>query len=103
MEEEPESGRDDSIAGANTPGIIGRLEFGSAALLQNGGKALNPPVYCSMIYRETSFDYHLFQIAVAQRVPQVPTNAQQDERRLKVAVLEELGLVLSWHEMGSNG
>ena len=87
----------------HTPGIVSLPEFGSAALLQNGGVMLNPAVYSSMIDTEAAFDHHLFQVTVAQGVAEIPANAQQDERCLKVAIFEELGLWLSWHAMGSDG
>ncbi len=62
---------------------------------------MNPAVYGSMINRETSLNHHLFQIAVTQRVAEIPTNTQQDERCLKVAILEQLGLGLSRQTVGS--
>ncbi len=81
--------------------ILARQRLDLIKLPYYGGKVLNPPVYSSMINTEASLDPYLFQIAVAQRVAEIPADTQQDERCLKVAILEELGLRLSLHERGS--
>jgi hypothetical protein len=41
-----------------------------------------------MIYRNSALCYHLFQIAVAQRIPQVPPHAQNDDDVVKVSPSE---------------
>ncbi len=51
-----------------------------------------------MVYEKATRDDHLFQVAVAQRVEELPGDTEQYDRRLNVAILEELGLRHSLHE-----
>lgn len=56
---------------------------------------MNPPVYGGVINRVAPLRHHLFQVPIAQLAPEVsevPTNAQQDDRGLVMAVLEQCGL-----------
>jgi hypothetical protein len=48
---------------------------------------------------QTPFPHHLFQVAVAERVSQVPTHAQQNDFGFKVAPFERALLV---HENNSS-
>ena len=49
---------------------------------------LNPAPDSDVVHRKSALGHHLFQIAVAQRIPQVPPHAQNDDDVLKVSPSE---------------
>jgi hypothetical protein len=42
-----------------------------------------------VVYGNASFCHHLFQIAVAERIPQIPSNAQNDDLVFEVSPSEK--------------
>ena len=53
-----------------------------------------------MIHRQTPLQHHLFQVAVAQGISQVPPDTQEDDVGLEMTPLEG---VLRVHERGGSG
>jgi hypothetical protein len=48
----------------------------TAALLQFGGIALNPALNRRVIDVQTSFLHDLFEISIAERIPEIPPGAE---------------------------
>src|SRR6266496_3018711 len=59
-----------------------------AALLQLGSVALDPAEDRRVIDMQSPFPHHLFQITIAERIPQIPADAQQNDLRLKMTPFE---------------
>src|SRR5450432_584031 len=70
------------------PGVIADFQMRSATLFQFRCILLNPTEDCGVIDRESALSHHLFQIAVAERISQVPTHAQQNDPGFKMTPLE---------------
>ncbi len=68
------------------------------ALLELRGIALDPAVNGGMIDTESALGHRLFQVAVAERIPQIPAHVQQDDPGFEVTLVERT-LVL--HERNS--
>ncbi len=60
-------------------------------LINLRGISLDPSVHSRMIDSEAALAHHLLKVAVAQGVPAIPSDAQQDDRWLVVAPLERIG------------
>jgi hypothetical protein len=58
------------------------------ALRQQGREANKPAMDRRMINADATLGHHLFQIAQAQSVCQIPANAQQDDRSVEVPASE---------------
>ena len=52
------------------------------------GVALYPSPHSCVIHGRATLTRHLFQLAVGELIPTIPTNTQKDERRLEAAPLE---------------
>ncbi len=63
----------------HAPGVRGGFEVRPASLLQFGGRALDPAVDRRVVNPQPAFPHHFFQVAVAQRIPQVPAHAQHND------------------------
>lgn len=79
------------------PGVVGGFEVGSAALLQFWCVVLDPAIDRGVIDLQPSFEHNLFQIAVAERIAQVPAHTQQNDVGLEMTPLERI-LALFAHE-----
>ena len=64
-------------------------------LIQNGRIVLDPAPYGDVVHQQAAFHHHLFQVAVAERVAQVPSNAQDDDHVLEVSPSEQRRAVLA--------
>jgi hypothetical protein len=71
----------------NASGVIGGFEMRLRALLQFGGIVLHPAIDGCLFHRESPFPHHLFEVAVAQRVAQVPPHAQHNDLGFEMAPL----------------
>src|SRR5262247_4428509 len=69
-------------------GIVGHVQVWSAPFVEFGGIALDPAKYGRMIDGDASFPQELFDIAIAQSIPEVPADRTEDDISLKVAPLE---------------
>ena len=58
-------------------------------LIQNGRITLDPSPDGDVIHQEPALRHHLLQISVAERVPQIPADAQHDDDFLKVSPPEQ--------------
>jgi hypothetical protein len=74
----------------DSPRIVSWFQVRSASLVQFRCIALHPSIHSCMIYRETTLQHHLLQIAVAERVAQVPPDPEQDDIGLEVTPNEML-------------
>lgn len=63
--------------------------FPSQSLIQDGRIALHPPPDRDVIYGQTALLHHFFQVTVAERVPQIPPHAQNDDHVLEVPPPEQ--------------
>src|SRR5258707_9723746 len=72
--------------------------MGSAALLQFWCIVLHPTIDRCMIDVQAPLEHHLFQISVAERIPEVPADTEQNDLGLEVAPFERGGV----HEIGSS-
>src|SRR5512135_705885 len=66
----------------------GHLLSTTSPLGRNLTNAETAHVDCGVIDRESALDHHLFQVTVAQGIPQVPAHAQQNKFRLKMTPFE---------------
>ena len=64
-------------------------------LIQNGRIVLDPAPYGDVVHQQAAFHHHLFQVAVAERVAQIPPNAQDDDHVLEVSPSEQRRAVLA--------
>ncbi len=63
-----------------------------ASLFQLGRIVLDPAIDRGMIHVQTPFEHHLFEIAIAQCVAQIPSHAQKNEIGLEVTPFERVRL-----------
>jgi len=63
--------------------------------MQYGRIPLYPTPNRDVIHSDTSLHHHFFQIAVAERVPQIPSDAQDYDDVLEVAPSEQRRLLLA--------
>ncbi len=68
----------------------------TAPLVEFRSVSLDPPINRRVIYFNSSFLHHFFQVAVAQGISQVPSDTQQDDVRLEVTPFERLLGVQGW-------
>jgi len=64
------------------------------ALLQFGSIVLHPAVNRRMIDVQTPFEHHLFQVTVAECIPQVPAYTEKNDISLEMTPLERVLLDL---------
>ncbi len=62
-----------------------RFAEGPQPPLDGGRVGENPEVEGEVVDLDTAFEERLFDVAVAQRVPQVPGDRLKDQRRLEMA------------------
>jgi hypothetical protein len=60
-------------------------EFAPKPLLQEGGIMLDPAPDGDVIHGQAALRHDLFQVAVAQRIPQIPPDAKHDNNVSKVS------------------
>jgi len=72
----------------HAPGAIGLPELAAKALIQNRRKTLDPTPDRDMVHGETALHRYFLQIPVAERIPQVPADTQQDDSVLEVSPAE---------------
>jgi hypothetical protein len=72
----------------------------AAALLQFGCIVLHPAVDRGVIDVQSSLAHHLLQIPVAQWIPEVPADAEQNEISLEVTPFECLEVSMKWVPLG---
>jgi hypothetical protein len=77
----------------HTPGVSGGFEVRLASFLQFWSVVLNPAVDGGMVHRESPFPHHFLEIAVAQRVAQVPPHAEQNDLSFVMTPFERVRLV----------
>ena len=70
-------------------------EFAAQALIQKLGIALDPAPDGDVIHRQSTLRHHILQIPVAQRITQVPPDAQDDDDILEVSPAEQHWPVLA--------
>src|SRR5262249_14662340 len=58
-----------SVCLIDAPRVIGRVEMRRASLLQFWSKGLNPAIDRGVIDMQTPLSHHLFEVAVAERIP----------------------------------
>jgi hypothetical protein len=58
-------------------------------LIQQGCIALDPAPDGDVIHREPALRHHFLQISVAERIPQIPPDTQNDEDLLEVSPPEQ--------------
>lgn len=63
--------------------------FSPKPLIQNGRIALNPAPDGHVVHRQPPLHHHFFQVAIAERVPQIPSHAQNDDHVLEVPPSEK--------------
>ena len=73
----------------NPPGPIRTSQFPPNAPIQNGRVTLDPAPDRDMVDRKTPFGHDLLQVAVSERISQVPTNAEEDYHVLEVPSSEQ--------------
>src|SRR5260221_9727608 len=74
----------------HSPGVIGGFEMRSTALVEFRGIPLDPAVDGRMIDAESALSHHLFQVAVAQCIAQVPADAQENYLAFKGTPFERI-------------
>ena len=84
------------------PRVVRGFEVGPTALLQFWCIALDPAIDRRMINVQAPFEQHLFQIAVAQSISEVPADAQQNDVGLEMTPFERM-LVKTYPYPGNLG
>src|SRR5262245_42760205 len=69
-------------------------KFATQTLIQNRCIALAPALDCDVIHRQATLRHHLLQVAVAQRIAQVPSDAKYYDHVLEVSSDEQRRPVL---------
>jgi hypothetical protein len=64
------------------------------ALVHNRGIAQHPPRHRGVVHAEAALRHHFLEISIAERIPKVPANAQQDDFVSKVSSVKQRGPVL---------
>jgi hypothetical protein len=82
------------------PGIVAGFQVRPTAFVELWGVSLYPTIDGGMIDRESALDHHLFQVTVAERIPEVPTDAQENDLGFKVTPFERTRVL---HEGNSFG
>lgn len=78
----------DAVRGAR------ELQVRTNSFIDLGRISLAPPENCRVVYSQTALTHHLFQVAVRELILAIPSDAQKDDRWLKVTPLERgLGLI----------
>src|SRR5258708_40138088 len=73
----------------HAPGVGCRFEMRTTTLLQLWRILLDPTEDRGVVNMQASFQHHLFQIAVAESITQIPADAQHNHLRLKVTPFEK--------------
>jgi hypothetical protein len=79
---------DADIGLVHMPVAMGGLEVPAEAVVKLWGLGLDPAVDGARIDLDPSLGHDLLEVAVAQRVGQIPADAEQDHRTEKVAAFE---------------
>src|SRR5262245_11095284 len=85
---------DPDVGFVHPPGTIGMPKFATQTLIQNRCIALDPAPDRDVIHRQATLRHHLLQVAVAQRIAQVPSDAEYYDHVLEVSSEEQLRPVL---------
>ena len=72
------------------PGVRCELHIRTAPPFKFGDIVLNPAVNSGVIDMQTPFEHHLFQVAIAERIPQVPADAEENDLGLEMAPFERV-------------
>jgi len=86
---------DPDIRFIDPPGSVWMPHLTTKPLIQNGRIVLDPAPYGDVVHQQAAFHHHLFQVAVAERVAQIPPNAQDDDHVLEVPPSEQRRAVLA--------
>ena len=86
--------RDPDIRFIHPPGSVWMPDLTPKPLIQNGRIVLDPTPDGDVVHQQAAFRHHLFQVAVAERVAQIPPNAQNDDHVLEVSPSEQRRAVL---------
>jgi hypothetical protein len=73
-----------NVSLVDPPGPIWMAPFPPQSLVQDRRITLYPTPNRDVIHRQTALHHHFFQVAVAQRVAQIPADAQNDDHVLEV-------------------
>src|SRR5262245_44099355 len=82
--------RDPNVSLVHPPGSIRMSSLQSQSWIQNRRIPLYPAPDGNVIDRQTALRHHLLQVAVAKRVPQIPSHAQYNDLVLEVSPTEQL-------------
>src|SRR6266496_4222106 len=83
----------------NAPRVIRLSEMESATIFQFWCVVLYPTIDRDVIDVQSSLDYHLLQVSVAERILQIPANTEQNHLGFEVTPFERGAIV---HEVGSS-
>lgn len=64
--------------------------MGTAPPFKLRGIPLNPAVDRGMVHLQTTFQHHFFEITVAERIAQVPSDAQENDVGLEMMPFERV-------------
>jgi hypothetical protein len=70
------------------PGSIRTAQLTANPLVQNRSVALDPPPDRDMVNGQATLGHHLFQVAIGERVSQIPPNAEEDDHVFEVSPAE---------------
>jgi len=76
----------------NAVGVGVQSQVRTNSFLQLRSIRLNPPVNRRVIEREAAFVHHLFEIAIAESITQIPAYAEKDDLGLIVPPFERIGV-----------
>jgi hypothetical protein len=71
-------------------------------LIDLGGILLNPAEDSSMVHSQPTLSHHLFQVPIAEMVSAIPSDAQENDRRLVVTPFER-GFILFQDDASRRG
>ncbi len=70
------------------PGVGEGFHMRSASFVQFRGIALDPAIDGGMIHLQSPFQHHFLEVAIAERIAQVPTDTQENDLGFKVTPFE---------------
>src|SRR6266496_3033967 len=77
------------VSSTRQESVVG-FKWGTISPLQFRRVVLHPPINGRVINIQPSFSHHLFQITIAQRRAQIPSDAQENDIRLEMAPFKRI-------------
>src|SRR5260221_3765286 len=71
------------------PRVVACFQMRPRAFVEFWGKVLDPAIDGRVIDMQSPFLHHLFQVAIAERIPQIPAHAEQNDLGFEMTPFEQ--------------